>query len=98
MTSTRPETEISWQLDGGLPNSVDLKGATGAAFAFSISAAIKTRLSRTIEIGPQVEYVSSKPTYGYYGYDPFLGWVYVEGEDQQVDVLNFGFGFTYNIR
>ncbi len=99
MTSTRPDSDITWQREGELPRSVDFDGSWGTAFAFSISAAIKTRIKGgPIEIGPQVEYVSAKPTYGFYSYDPFLGWTYFEGESQQVDLLNFGFGLTYSIR
>ncbi|MCK5361880.1 MAG: hypothetical protein KAR22_02870 [Gammaproteobacteria bacterium] len=99
MTSTRPDSDISWQRQGELPRSVDIDGSWGTAFAFSISAAIKTRIKGgPIEIGPQVEYVSAKPEYGFYSYDPFFGWSYIEGKSQQVDLLNFGFGLTYSIR
>ena len=97
MTSTRPSSDITWQEGDGPSRTVGFDGAWGSAFAFSVTAALKNRIKGPIEIGPQVEFVSSKPTYGYYGYDPFLGWVYVEGEDQQVNLLNFGFGITYNI-
>ena len=99
MTSTRPSSDISWQEEGETSRRAEFDEIWGTAFAFSIGAAIKTRIKGgPIEIGPQVEYVSAKPTYGFYSYDPFFGWVYVEGESQQVDLLNFGFGITYSMR
>ena len=98
MTSTRPSSEISWQRNDGIPLSAEFEGTWGTAFAFSVGAALKTRIFGSIEIGPQVEYVSGKPTYGFYDYDPFFGWTYTEGKAQVVDLLNFGFGITYNMR
>ena len=97
MGSTRPSSDIMWQEADGPSRTVGFDGASGGAFAFSIGAALKARIKGPIEIGSQVEFVSSKPTYGFFGYDPRLGWVYFEGEDQQVDLLNFGFGITYNL-
>lgn len=97
MTSTRPSTDITWQQADGSSRTVGFDGVSGSGVAFSVGAALKARIKGPVEIGSQVEFVSSKPTYGFFGYDPRLGWVYFEGEDQQVDLLNFGFGITYNL-
>ena len=95
MASTRPSTDITWQEANGPSRTVGFDGASGSGFAFSVGASVHTRIKESFVIGTQVEFVSSKQTYGFFRYDPRLGWVYIDGGDQQVDLLNFGFGIAY---